>query len=72
MWQVLDNNKPATGFHFDLLNEDLGKHEFSSFDEAHEYAISWLGHWGKGLKLMPNKPYDYSGYGDILLIKESQ
>lgn len=69
-YKVLDNHKPAIGAIYDLDNEDLGKNEFPSFEEAHDYAVSWLGHWGKGLKLKPNIAYDYSGYGDILEIKE--
>jgi hypothetical protein len=69
MWQVLDNHKPANGTSYNLYNEDYGKSEFSSFDDAHEYALHWLGQWGRGLKLQPNTPYDYSGYGDIIEIK---
>jgi hypothetical protein len=69
-WQVLDNNKPAKGLTFDPHDEDWGKHEFESFEDAHNYAVNWLGRWGYGLKFQPNTIYDYSGYGDTLQIKE--
>jgi hypothetical protein len=70
MWQVLDNNKPAKGWRLDKDDEDIGRYEFDSFEEAHDYAVNWLGRWGSGLRFQPNTEYDYSGYGDTIQIKK--
>ena len=69
MYQVLDNGKPADCFHCNV-HESWNKSTYSTFEEALEYARDWLGRYGIGVVLKPNTPWDYSGYGDIIEIRE--
>lgn len=66
MYIVCENGKEASDFY----SSSWGNARFDTLPEAQEYAEKWLGiyHNGKTLKL--NEEYDYSGYGDIVTIKE--
>lgn len=73
MFQVFDNGKPA-----DCWNQkSLGDGEngwttsaFDTLDDAQEYATRYLGIYNPGRSLEVGEKYDYSGYGDILEIRE--
>jgi hypothetical protein len=68
---VFENDKPCSPAGFDWCTLPCwSNHLFPSFEEAHDYAISWLGHHADSfLHLKLNEPYDY-GYGDVITIKE--
>jgi len=68
MFQVFEDNKPAdvTGYSW---AKSWKNSKFGTFKEAHEYANEWLGDYG-GIVLDLNKPYDYSGCGSIIEIRE--
>jgi len=70
MFQVFCNNKPADTKGFpNLTKECWANSTFSTFEEAHDYAVSWLGHFEVG-DMELGKVYDYSGYGDTIEIRE--
>lgn len=75
-YQVLDNNKPADYKHH-KVSHCWKQSTYSNFNDALMYARKWLGlalggsYDGKtGITLEPNQPYDYSGYGDTIEIRE--
>jgi hypothetical protein len=47
-----------------------GFYQWSTFEEAREYAVAWLGQWAE---VIPNnwdgKSVDYSGCGDTIEIR---
>lgn len=43
---------------------------FPTFGEAEVYAKKWMSPFGQDHNFETNIPYDYSGYGDIMLIVE--
>lgn len=72
MFQVFENDKPCdkTGFTWAKTWETS---KFNTFQEALQYAKKWLGAFGENVDLYlttPNVPYNYSGYGDMIVIKE--
>lgn len=68
---VYDNDKPASGTGFPRLKgHGWSTHQFPTFQEAQSYARQWLGAYSYGAPLELNQSWDYSGYGDMILIKE--
>lgn len=71
MFQVCENNKPCDTNGFPKLTKVIwGSSIFKTFAAAHEYALKWMGEYGNGVMLELNKPYDISGYGDMIEIRE--
>jgi len=78
-YQVFDNGRPADTTGYPQL-KGSGWHNsvFDTFTAAHEYALNWLGYLGDDIGagyadnavLKLNTPYDYSGYGDKIEIRE--
>jgi len=71
MFQVFDNNKPADASGHNV-HHTWNNSTFSTFEEAHQYANQWLAPSHGLVILKLNQPYDYSGYGDIIEIREVQ
>jgi hypothetical protein len=70
MYQVLENGKPCDCNHH-KVHSSWNKSSYSTFEEAQEYAMKWLGEYAppKGtLKL--NTAYHYTGSDDYIEIKE--
>ncbi len=67
---VYDNGKPASAKFFPQLGEIEGwdNHKFDSWPKAVAYASMWVGQIIQPEDLL--KPYDYSGYGDIIEVRE--
>ena len=69
MYQVFDNEKLA-----DCISHKVDltwkNSSFKTLKEARAYARNWLGLWAPGILLKVNKPFDYSGYGDIIEIRK--
>lgn len=71
MFGVYDNNKPASEEGVPSLKYKGWKtHRFETFEEAKAYVNEWLGMYKAPIKV--NVPYDYSGYGDFIVIKEEE
>lgn len=78
MFQVFDNNKPADTTGFPSLTKGNGwdNSVFPTYEEARKYAWMWLGPYGgsydgeSGYDLKVNTPWDYSGYGDMIEIRQ--
>lgn len=77
MFQVLENGKPANHQSFPKVHPSWNKAEWETFEQAKIYAWKWLGDCAggsndgtDGVELKLNTPYDYSGYGDIIEIRE--
>jgi len=70
-YSVYDNGKPAK---YPDIKVDMSwvNNKFNTFDEALTYARNWLGVYGEGVILKVNVEWDYSGYGDKILIKEEE
>ncbi len=73
MFKVYDNGKPATSATFSLM-EGIGwdNCEFHTFNEAVAYVENWLGTLGNVSEWKVNTPVDYTGYGDMIEIKEEK
>lgn len=69
MFVVYDNNKKAKCPEHNV-NSSWNECSYDTFKEALDYARHWLGVYGEGVVLKPNKPWDYSGYGDMIEIRE--
>lgn len=75
-YQVFDNGRRADWTAFDHptfleFRKSWPIREFNSFEKAESYALKWLGDCSPGVGVLkPNVPYDYSGHGDYLEIKE--
>jgi hypothetical protein len=75
-FNVYDNGRPAKSSSFSKWkrgkssNSDWANHSFASFEEAQQYADKWLGDYAAPLTV--NQPYDYSGYGDLVEIREEE
>lgn len=71
MFEVFDNGKPASVEGFpNLLTWKTNR--FETLLEAHNYAKNWLGaYYHEGLALLPGVSYDYSGYQDLIEIRET-
>lgn len=67
-YQVFDNGTPAQYPHH-MVDESWENSIFDTFEEAHSYANNWLEQHG-GVILTCNVARDYSGCGDLILIKE--
>jgi hypothetical protein len=69
MFVVYNNDKkakyPECNVHYTWDNC-----EFSTFADAEEYALHWLGGYSPGVNILQsNKPYCFNGY-DTITIKE--
>jgi mannose-6-phosphate isomerase class I len=71
MFAVYCNGKSADlkGFP-ELRHYCWATSKFTTLKEAQNYAEDWLGPYTPGYPLMLNAPYDYSGHGDIIEIRE--
>ncbi len=72
MFQVFDNGKPAdsNGFPY-LANLGWENSRFYTLEDARDYAHKWLGMGIYGMfEIGVNFPYDYSGYGDTIEIRQ--
>ena len=77
MFQVFDGGKPADETTVPRL-KGLGweNSKFETFEEAQKYARMWCAPYGSsydgmnGFVLKLNEPYDYSGCGDTIEIRE--
>lgn len=67
-YAVYDNNRPAK-FPDINVHPSWSNNEFATFNEALVYAKKWLGEYGVGVPMEVNVPWDYSGFGDMILIK---
>ena len=73
MYQVFYNGKPADCFNYDSKYGSYWSISiYRTFEEACDYANLWLGKLSEGAVFALNKPYDYSGYGVIIEIREIQ
>jgi len=63
---VLENRRPACY----PLSSNWTQWKYSTFDEAHAYAIAWLGAYGYHVKLELNVLYKYNGYDRIEIVKK--
>ena len=65
-YRVFENNQPAMIY---PEQPELGwsKYEFDTFQEAHDYAVSWLGIYAGGIELQLNVPVCF--YGDECFIE---
>jgi len=71
LYQVFDNEKPADCFNYDSKYGSYWSISiYRTFEEACDYANRWLGKLSEGVVFTLNKPYDYSGYGDIIEIRD--
>lgn len=69
MYQVFDNNKPAQ-YPDHKVHPSWNRSTFVRLGEARNYAIKWLGvHAPEPEVLKVGTPYDYSGCGDMIVIK---
>lgn len=68
-FQVLDNGKSADCHGFPV-HPSWNKSLYDTFDEALKYAWKWLGDKTGGPLLKVNTPWEYSGYGDTIEIRE--
>ena len=70
-YALFDNDKPASEEGFpELRGCGWETHIFDTLHEAQMYANNWLGYPGHVYVLRVGLKYDYSGYGDMLLLKE--
>jgi hypothetical protein len=70
-FSVYENGKPCNRIGFPILKgNDWKNHSFDTFEAAQEYANDWLGDYATPLTV--NVPYEYSGYGDMIEIREEE
>lgn len=74
MFKVLQDNKDCTSKTYGW-QEGLGwdNCEFTTFQQALEYAKAWLGDYAEGYvdyEDWDGKPYDFSGCGNKIEIRE--
>jgi hypothetical protein len=69
IYAVYDNERPAK-YPEIAVDPSWNNNRFNSFDEALKYARNWLGPYGEGVVLKLGVPWDYSGYGDYIVIRE--
>ena len=65
-YQVFDNDKPADCRHHNV-HSSWNNSTFDSLEKASCYADKWLGYKAS---LVPDTPFDYSGYGNIIEIRK--
>lgn len=72
-FQVLDNGRAADCTGFPTLHPSWESSIFDSLEEAQQYAAKWVSYPypvpESSFGYLPNQPYDYSGYGDMIMIK---
>lgn len=68
MFQVLDNDKPADCYNHSV-HSSWNCSEFETLKEAQDYADKWMGMYGPGYPLKQDEEFDYSGYGDVIVIR---
>jgi hypothetical protein len=68
-YQVLNNDKPADCNNF-KVHDSWVESKFDTFEKAHDYALKWLGGYNTGIVLQLNVPFDFTGCGDTIIIKE--
>jgi hypothetical protein len=73
MFQVFENNIPCE-YPNHNVRKTWNNSKFKTFEEALKYADDWLGILSPLASLKDmiklNVPYDYSGYGDKIEIRE--
>ena len=69
MFRVYENGKLADCFHFPV-DRSWMQSPFKTFAEAVKYAKDWLGQWNSLPDNWDGKPYDYSGCGSVIEIRE--
>lgn len=72
-YQVLENERPCSVTGCPSLTKGVGwdRHSFNSFEEALAYTKKWLGDYAVTIpENWDGSSYDYSGYGDIIEIRE--
>ena len=75
MFTVYDKGLPANDKSYELGGDGWQNATFETYEETVRYAADWLGNWSPSLSylrtaLANETEYDYSGYGDIIQIKE--
>jgi hypothetical protein len=76
-YQVFENDKPCDAANH-KVHKSWNNSIFDSFNDALKYVYKWIGEYAdpdsmtgsSGIKV--NIPYDYSGYGDMIEIREIQ
>lgn len=69
-YAVFDNNMPASCAGFPCAKE-WSNHVFQLRREAVDYALQWLGSFAPPREVLEcQDSYDYSGYGDVVEIRE--
>lgn len=72
MYKVYDNNRPADCKHH-KVDSSWDKSSFETFDEAVDYLLNWLGPFAPHRETIRlGVPYDYSDYGDKVVIKAEE
>ena len=75
MFQVFDSGHPADCHHC-KVHSSWNNSKFNTFEEALKYARMWgapyVGAYdgSSGVELKLGVPWDYSGYGDTIEIRE--
>lgn len=72
MFCVYDNDKPASVEGYPYMHSSWKNHRFETFEEAQKYARNWLGELEILCPNEPNSRVDYSGYGDMIEIREEK
>lgn len=68
-YEVYDNGKLA-GYPYHNVDPGWVQPVFSTFAQAQDYAINWLGEYSSLCPTEPNQIIDYSGMGDKIEIRE--
>ena len=68
-YAVYDNGRPAK-YPEVAVHSSWDNNRFDTFEEALDYARNWLGPYGEGVVLKLGVSWDYSGYGDQIVIRE--
>lgn len=73
MFTVYDNGRKAK-YPNCLVDPSWNQCEFETLDEAVSYAVKWVGDPGilNPSMMTANTEYDYSGYGDVIEIRETE
>lgn len=69
-YQVFDNGRRAQ-YPDCAVSKSWDKSCFNSFEKAESYALKWLGGYSPGVGVLKlNCPFNYSGYEDMIEIRE--
>jgi len=69
-YEVYDNGRLAHHKYHRDVSIEWDHPPCATFEEAKSYARNWLGEFSSLCPDKPNQPIDYSGYGDIIEIRE--